>query len=210
MSEKEYADWLQAQFIIHKGDKTKNKAALAKALGVEPSAISKILNYSRLIKAHEYVIMRRFFGLPVDGEKAAQPHAVASSSNITSSQHSLSDSQMAFEPEFSIPSSIAKNSTDQTHKSLKSIRVTDHLMEPEFLRDSVVLIDPSDTTPHPSGVFAVSDKFTPMIRHCEFVSGSTAGKVNITALDRSFEPQVLKLQDFEILGRVIAKMEWVD
>lgn len=54
------SQWLQLQFRLNP-DKT--KADLARALGLEPPAISKILAGNRQIKAQEYVKMREFFGM---------------------------------------------------------------------------------------------------------------------------------------------------
>jgi len=61
--------WLKTQFKLNP---EKNKAGLAKVLGLGAPAISKILAGERQIKAAEYMLMRRYFGLPVDGESAAQ------------------------------------------------------------------------------------------------------------------------------------------
>ncbi|MFK7840031.1 MAG: hypothetical protein AB8B83_06830, partial [Bdellovibrionales bacterium] len=44
---------------------------MAYALRLEPSAISKILSGTRQIKAHEYNLMRQYFGLTIDGERAS-------------------------------------------------------------------------------------------------------------------------------------------
>ena len=54
------SQWLKTQFKLNP---KKSKAALARALALEPPAISKILAGTRQIKAQEYVKMRKFFDL---------------------------------------------------------------------------------------------------------------------------------------------------
>ncbi len=58
------SQWLKTQLAYNP---SKNKADLAKAIGVQPSGISKILAGTRQIKTHEYIAMRKFFGLLIDG-----------------------------------------------------------------------------------------------------------------------------------------------
>ena len=62
------SQWLKEQFDCNPD---KSKAGLARALNLEPPAISKILNGTRQIKAQEYNLMRQYFGLPIDGENAS-------------------------------------------------------------------------------------------------------------------------------------------
>ena len=52
--------WLQKQFEQFP---TKNKVGLARALNMGMPAVSKMLNNTRQIKAREYIIMQRYFGL---------------------------------------------------------------------------------------------------------------------------------------------------
>jgi transcriptional regulator with XRE-family HTH domain len=202
MKDPNYADWLRAQFTVHPD---KNKAELARALGLEPPAISKILSGMRQIKAHEYLMMRRFFGLPVDGEKAISPPAYAGAHT-----GALHDSGDLLPPEWDIPAAIQPARQQPQQDTAHNIfTVTDHFMEPAFTRDETVLIDPQDRTPTPSGTFVVSDRFSHMVRLCEMVPGSNPPEVNVMAADKSFQTQTLKLGDFEILGRVVGKVSWL-
>lgn len=194
--------WLKTQFRCNP---EKSKAELAKALGLEASAISKILNNTRQIKAQEYLIMRRFFGMPLDGEKAAKPRHTISTleSHLHDSHKDGADGQWI------IPSEILEQHTQAPSDKIRIFRVADNLMEPEFKRDEQVLVDLCDLTPSPPGAFIVSDGFGYMIRNCEFLLNSKGSKIKITALKSSFQPQILKKEDFKIIGRVIAKVQWL-
>ena len=82
-------------------------------------------------------------------------------------------------------------------------------MEPELKRGEPVLVDLSDTKPSPPGTFIVSDGFGCLARFCEFVPNSKPPEVKLSAHSSAFQTQILKLKDFKILGRVIAKLHWL-
>ncbi len=203
------AQWLHAQFSHHRD---KSKAALAQALGLEPPAVSKILSGVRQIKATEYIKMREFFGLP-SGEK--RDHEGQTQSYVVDqlkSNHNLSDSANEVEnsqSQWILPANIIQKHTQSTSDVIKSFRVGDHMMAPDFKRDEHVLVDLSDKNPTPPGTFIVSDGFGHMLRNCEYVPNSNPVKIKITAHTQTYQPQILRREEFEILGRVIAKLQWL-
>jgi transcriptional regulator with XRE-family HTH domain len=201
------SQWLKTQFALYP-DKT--KADLAKALGLEAPAISKILGGGRQIKAHEYAAMRRFFGLPVDGETAAKPYGL--SYTIAPLEHDTGlgeQEQPGTEPDWVIPASILSTRTQAPPEKIKKFQVRESAMEPDFKQGEHVLIDLSDQTPSPPGVFVVSDGFGYMMRHCAFIPKTNPPEVRISATGAGFHSQILKLEDFIIVGRVIAKLQMV-
>ena len=202
-----YSQWLKTQFEL---SPKKSKAGLAKALGLEPPAISKILNGTRQVKAHEYAIMRRYFGLPVDGEIAVNnQNGYVIRSLKSDDEKGLRDLEIKEEDDqWIIPSRIVNQHTDAPPDKVKIFEVQEILMEPEFKRGEHVLVDLTDQTPSPPGVFLVSDGFGCLLRQCEFVPKSNPVKVRISAKDKSFQPHVLTQDDFTIIGRVIGKVQW--
>lgn len=200
------AQWLKTQFKLHPGQ---SKAALAKALGLEPSAVSKMLNGMRQIKATEYVQMRAFFGMPSDGRKALS--GVQSGYVVEPLQGgaALKDREPSSESQWVIPAQIIGARTKAGPENIKSFEVEDNLMAPEFQRGEHVLVDLSDQTPSPPGAFVVSDGFGTMIRNCERIAGSDPVRVRISALKESFAPREVLETDAQIMGRVIAKLQWL-
>ena len=196
--------WLKIQFELYP---EKSKADLARTLNLEPPAISKILGGIRQIKAPEYILMRAFFGLPSDGEKAAQPSSDAFIVDALSPQSQLHEEDSP--SQWVIPAEIMQKRTDTGPEHIKSFRVEDNMMMPEFNRDEHVLVDLSDCSATPPGTFVVSDGFGFMLRNCEHIPNSEPVKIKITALKESFEPQKLTLDEFQIIGRVIAKLQWL-
>ena len=82
-------------------------------------------------------------------------------------------------------------------------------MEPEFKLNQHVLVDLEDKKPSPPGAFIVSDGFGCMVRNCAFVPQSKPPKIKIAAANEGFQPQIPEEGNFVIIGRVIAKLQWL-
>lgn len=205
------SQWLKAQFQCNPG---KTKAGLASALGLEPPAISKILSGDRQIKAKEYNLMRQYFGLPVDGQGALENNRLEKKQTHApewpaQEQALKEDADFVPAARWSIPTDISKQYKDGSPGQIQLLQVHENVMEPDFKRGENVLLDLSDVMPSPPGVFAVSDGFGLMIRHCELLPDSEHSAVKISAKSKGFQTQTLALDDFKIIGRVIAKLHWV-
>ena len=199
--------WLQTQF---EHNPNKSKAGLAKALGLEPPAISKILKGNRQIKAHEYVTMRRYFGLPVDGENAIASQSVLKPLSSEDQSAFLSDNA---DPDsgqnWVIPEEVLSQHTKASAENIKIFTIKEGNMEPDFKKGEPVLVDLSNNFPSPPGVYIISDGYSYLARQCEIVPGSKPPEIKISARDESFNPQVILLEDCQIVGRVIAKLQWL-
>ncbi len=108
-----------------------------------------------------------------------------------------------------IPASVLNTRTQAPPEKIRIFEIGENTMEPDFRRGESVLVDLCDIKPSPPGVFLVSDGFGHMVRRCEFVPRSNPPEVKISANESGFQPQTLKLADFKIIGRVIAKLQMV-
>jgi len=192
--------WLKTQFEVNPA---KSKIGLAEAIGLTPSAISKILNGGRQIKAQEYMLMREFFGLPVDGQTSL--HKKSDHDGVHTD--GLNDDP-AGSSEWMLPVRILSSGTAVPGEKTRIFQVQEDVMEPDFRRGDHVLVDVTDRKPLPPGIFVVSDGFGNMLRHCEFIAKANSAEIRISARGR-FQMQQLKLEDFLIVGRVIAKLQMV-
>lgn len=176
-------------------------------LGLEPPAISKILGGKRQIKAHEYITMRQFFGLPSDGERSLKNNN-GSTANAGALQLS-ENSQHEQNQQWVIPSGLLEERTSAPPDQIKVFKVKENTMEPDFKIGENVVVDISDRNPSPPGTFIISDGYGELIRKCELVTGSKPPKIRITATRKGFQLQTLELSDFRIIGRVIARLQWL-
>lgn len=197
------SEWLKLQFKLNP---TKTKSGLAESLGLEPPAISKILNGNRQIKAAEYAIMRRYFSLPVDGESATAP---SKNSYLIKplDKAGLEDNENT--SDWVLPASLLSEHTESPPEQVKIYQIQERIMEPDFKHGEHVLVDKSQTEPSPPGVFIVSDGFGYLIRHCEFIPSSKPPQIKVSAKDTNFQSQILELEEFNVIGRVIAKLQWI-
>lgn len=196
------SQWLKTQFEVHP---EKTKAGLAAAIGVEPPAVSKILSGSRQIKAQEYVLMREYFGLPVDGHASLHRSPASYTIKPLDGHESFRDGQAA-PSDWVLPAAILSPRTKAPAEKIRIFQVREAVMEPDFRSGEYVLVDVSDKKPAPPGIFIVSDGFGNMLRQCEFVPKSEPPAIRISA-NSNFQPQTLQFNDFLIIGRVIAKLQ---
>jgi len=198
-------EWLKTQFRLHPD---KSKAGLAKALGLEPPAVSKILSGQRQIKAHEYVAMRRFFGLPSDGERAVGP---GRKSYILSTlgQEMQDTAPAADDDAWVMPASLFENRTKAPPEKIRIFAVQEDAMVPDLQQGERVLVDLSDTRPSPAGIFVVSDGLGHIIRQCEYVPHSDPPALKLSARNGRYEPYTIPLDKAQIIGRVLAKLQWL-
>ena len=196
-------DWLKVQFDAHP---EKTKAELAKALGLEASAISKILAGTRHIKASEYMAMRTFFGMPNDGERSA---SLGGDSYLLEPLGFSEKENDIKQGSWVMPASLFESRTKATPDQIKIFDVREDAMAPDFQKGEKVLVDLSDRSPTPAGVFIVSDGIGHMIRQCAYVPHSDPAEVRFTAANSKYEPFNTPLTKAAIIGRVIAKLQWV-
>ena len=202
------SQWLKTQF---EHNPEKSKAGLARVLNLEPPAISKILNGARQIKAQEYNLMRQYFGLPVDGENASNlPENSYRLDTLAGETNTLQeDPDQPLEDSWIIPADILSARTSAPPNQIKIFNIKESFMEPEFRHGEHVLIDLSDNNPTPPGTFIISDGFGVMLRNCEYVPNSNPAEIRISANSTNFQSQTLQENDFQIVGRVIAKLQWL-
>ena len=198
------SQWLKTQFASNPG---KTKTGLAAAIGVEPPAISKILNGTRQIKAQEYILMRKYFGLPVDGHAAVRKNIASYTVAAPLEREMLSDGAPP-PPEWAIPGSIGAPQPESAG-NIRIFQVRDTLMEPEFQRGEHVLVDIADRKPSLPGLFIVSDGFSNMLRHCEYVAKPGHTDIRVSARKDGFQAQILKAGEFLVVGRVIARLQMI-
>lgn len=205
--------WLESQFTLHP---EKKKAALAKVLNLEAPAISKILAGIREIKATEYVQMRKFFGLSIDensmmsvSKNAYIIKPLQAKNTYEGMQDHGKKHKESNQSDWMIPADLMKQKTLASPDQIKSFKIEGDSMNPDFNAGEYVLVDTSIKNPSPSGVFLIFDGLGEIIRQCEYVPQSDPPSVKLVALKSGYESCVLELKNETIIGRIIAKVQWV-
>ena len=108
-----------------------------------------------------------------------------------------------------IPANLMREKTSANAKQIRTFKVEEDAMSPDFKAGEYVLVDVSSIKPSPPGVFLVSDGMGEIIRQCEYIPQSTPSSVKLTAKKKGYDPVILELKDSTVIGRIIAKIEWV-
>lgn len=87
--------------------------------------------------------------------------------------------------------------------------INDALMEPDFKGGEHVMVDSNIKPDEHAHAFLVSDGHNQMVRLCRVIPNSTPTTLEITAHSKEFEPQQLFETDFDVLGKVVAKINWL-
>ncbi len=204
MDAQQLKEWLTEQLETHP---EKSKADLARALNIDPPAVSKILNGTRQIKAIEYVRILEFLG--VSANKRGLP--VAEAEHARASKEAIAGlyEQEFANPEWDIPKTLPGFGQDKQPERHTTFEVADKFMQPVLRLGDHVLIDVSiepDNDPHP---FLISDGYSEMIRLCSYKKNSHPRILEIGAHSKDFQAQKLGEEEFQILGKVVAKLEWL-
>jgi phage repressor protein C with HTH and peptisase S24 domain len=156
--------------------------------------------------------MRKFFGLPADGDRAARGGGGTSYRLEPLSFQERGDNDETGEGEddaWVMPASMFETRTKAPPEKIKIMAVNEDAMAPDFQPGEQVLVDLSDTKPSPAGVFVVSDGMGHVIRQCEYVPNSAPPEVRLSARNDKYSAYTVTLDKAAILGRVIAKLEWL-
>jgi len=198
------SQWLNSLFAEN-SDKTKK--SLADYLGMEPPAVSKMLNGTRQIKTKEYFSIRTFFGLPVDGEHAMalRQHPLTQTASNHQNNYNFAEPNNtggAWKTESDL---IQTNNEAILYTKTMIVKNTDDYMMPDFKKEEAVLVNLEDRNPKETGIFVISDSINSMLRRCEVIEEDGRLQVKISANKTDFLPQILDMDDVHILGRVIGK-----
>ncbi|PZP53484.1 MAG: hypothetical protein DI586_11005 [Micavibrio aeruginosavorus] len=179
------AKWLNDQF-----DKNpeKSKGDLSDVLGIQASGISKMLAGTRQIKAKEYMLMRKFFDMPGTGDAVIRKSGSIQSSSALRAEDPSRQSWTTQTPFYDV------------------VEVIDSAMVPDFLPGERVLIDGSGKLEDRPGIFAIKHQGKTMIRIAEKISASS---IKLSSISKPSEAETISTIKLKILGRVIAKLNWL-
>jgi hypothetical protein len=87
--------------------------------------------------------------------------------------------------------------------------VEENAMQPDFAEGEPVLVNLADRDPARHGYFLVSDGFSYAVRHCAYVPHSQPPLLRISARAAHIAPYEIAAGKAELVGRVVAKLQWL-
>lgn len=170
--------WLAKQFLAHP---TKTKAGLALVLDLPASAVSKMINGSRQIKAKEFLVMRKFFGFETDVKTKKNLEAVRSPAAFFND--------------------LDQDKIDSLKPVYDVVMVNDSFMLPYLRPQDRVLINRKNKLPHETALYAVQHNGVVTVRYV-----ALNGARDFSVQDVQGNMFVIPREDIEILGIVVAKL----
>jgi len=183
------AIWLQKQF-----DKNPNlnKAGLARAIGLSPSAISKMLSGMRQIKAQEYINMRRYFGLP------------AEESFETPQPAHLHETPAEGDLEWELPEQASNHFPKPLPAKVRPYLVSYDTGSVRFCRGDALILDTQQDVVETELPFVVVLEGREILALCRLDS---QGLIHVRPLGGRMPEQRCQNGELEILGYIYGKME---
>lgn len=109
--------------------------------------------------------------------------------------------------EWQLPRDLLEGHVDG-NSNIYMIRVRGDSMAPDLSPGQRVMVDISDKTPSPPGIFVLWDGFGLVIKRCEMVPHSNPGRVRVISANHAYSPYEVSLADAHINGRVVGKWQW--
>lgn len=98
--------------------------------------------------------------------------------------------------------SWVRDKLQTTPEHLRMLHVTGDSMEPTLSHGDVILVDTSQTTASPPGIFVLYDGFGLVVKRAEILPSSPPA-LSITSDNPQYSPYERSLDDMRIIGRVV-------
>ena len=93
--------------------------------------------------------------------------------------------------------------------ALRIITIYGDSMEPALAAGTRVVVDTTDRTPSPPGVFVVYDGLGLVVKRLEHIARSDPARVRLTSDNPKYQPYELTIDEAQIQGRVIGRWRWM-
>lgn len=96
----------------------------------------------------------------------------------------------------------------QNAERLRLLEVRGDSMHPDYMAGDKVLVDISQRTPNPPGVYVLWDGFGLVLKQIELIIGKSPPAILISSINKNYASYECLLNDVTIGGRVIGRWDW--
>jgi len=96
-----------------------------------------------------------------------------------------------------------KNTLNTNTENIRAIRINGDYMEPTLLNGDVALVDISKRVPNPPGIYILYDGHGLVAKRLESIKKSGESFIFITSDNKNYESYKCKLQDTNIIGKIV-------
>lgn len=211
---KDFSKWIASE-IQRTG---LSKGGLAKALGVDPSAVTRILVGDRKLAAHEVDLAREYFGQSADAgfailsgipEIDVRAGAGGGGLSVEAFAPDGNGGMMAedgIREHWGIPARFVRDELRTTPTAVRIVEVLGDSMEPTLKPGDRILIDLNHRAPAPPGIYAVWDGFGVVVKRIELIPRSDPPMVRLISDNSHHKVYEVSLADAHIIGRVLCRI----
>ena len=107
-----------------------------------------------------------------------------------------------------MPKTLIEAHTLSARDHLRILQIVGDSMAPEFQPGERVMVDLSDKTPSPPGVFVLWDGLGLVVKRVEYIPDPDRPAVRLISANTAYATREVPLLDCQINGRVIGKWNW--
>lgn len=207
-----FADWVASE-LKRTG---KNKSGLAKALGVDPSQITRLLAGERKLKADEIARVQGYFAVEreisapqtipeMDVRAGAGGGGVPVDAWAADGQGHMSPTD-AVSNHWGIPLSFVRHELRSQPVNVRIVEVMGDSMLPTLGPGDRIMIDTAMRSPSPPGLFAVFDGFGVVVKRLELIPLTSPHRVRLISDNDKHQSYEVTIEEAHIIGRVICRI----
>lgn len=204
----------------------KTQRGLARALGIDPSGVNRLVKGQRQLRADEVGKAARYFGDAVAPDDLFPKPTPAEAPATAPTAHAIQEidvragcglggealvnvgedgewSSDAVAGEWKLPAEYLAGELHVRPSIVKIIRVVGDSMSPTLSTDDRVMVNVADKVPSPGGVFALWDGLGVVVKRLEHIPNSDPIMLRISSDNPHHGSYERTLEEVNIIGRVI-------
>lgn len=184
----------------------KSQRGLAKALGLDPSAVNRMLKGGRGVKARELSVIRAYLSAPPALDVAESEVAVISVPEYdvrVSAGGGFYIDEETRKGSWPFPASYLRNELRVNPRSSVVVEVQGDSMEPTLRSGDRVMIDMNDKNPAQPGIFVLWDSDRTVVKRVEKVPGSRPAELVLISDNKVHHEYRVQAASAQIVGRVV-------
>jgi phage repressor protein C with HTH and peptisase S24 domain len=190
----------------------KSQRGLARAMGLDPSAVSRIFKGERRLHLNEIEKAKAYLG-PFDDENLPQPYIVREiNARASAGGGSIVHHEDALAT-WGFPEAWVRSVLRATPKDLDVLTVDgDSMVSSPPRADDInpgdrVVINKADRSPSPAGYFLLWDGMGLVAKRIEFIVRSEPPRIRIISNNEKYSPYEVTLEEANIIGRIVGKWQ---
>lgn len=208
-------DWI-IEGLRHAG---KTRAGLARAMGVDRAAVTRLLKGERKLLASEVPIveaylqssgeapaaggMRRAIINEIDVRAGAGGGAMDHTEKVRHVGRGMTIRVDDLRGQWELPDQYVRQELRVVPERVQIIEILGDSMSPTLESGDRVMVDTSHTAPSPPGIYALFDGLGVVVKRLEVIHGTDPVMIRVVSDNSHHSPHEVTLEEARIIGRIV-------